>query len=289
MGSKRAGVVISMLIFLIGVPAAHADPGFVLAESQVRAGDTVHFSITGADGRVKYELEVADHRVLEGSGKGKLVSGQFTMPELGSDAKGVTVEAEMRDDDGWEKVKRPLQYLGAALPPPTPEPEPDPPAPPPPALQQTATQAPAPSGGPAVALAAPQATVRQVREPRTRRHARRHRKAVRHESARESQQHARKSERKHKRKSAANKRKRHRPAPRTAPLFDGVPEPGSENYTPDTGAPSGDSHAQPRSVFTRAVASRDEGSALAILIPGLLAFAGLSLTTVTVLRRRRTS
>ena len=91
--------------------AAHTDLSFVLTgpETQARAGDPVHFSITGAQKLVSYELEVADTEVLEGSA----VSGQFTMPDLGEAARVVTVEAELRGP-GKKKttVKRKLMYLG---------------------------------------------------------------------------------------------------------------------------------------------------------------------------------
>ena len=93
---------------------AHTDLGFVLSgpETQARAGDPVHFSITGAQKLVSYELEVGDKEVLEGSA----VSGQFTMPDLGQAARTVTVEAELRGP-GKKKttVKRKFQYLGPAL------------------------------------------------------------------------------------------------------------------------------------------------------------------------------
>ena len=111
---RGAGVFFSALIFLMSAAVAHADPTFVLAESQARAGDSVHFTITGADDHVTYEVEVADRDVLEGEadGDGGVVAGQFTMPDLGSAAKSVQVEAEIREDDDKTTVKRKLQYLG---------------------------------------------------------------------------------------------------------------------------------------------------------------------------------
>jgi hypothetical protein len=96
---------------------AQANPSFNLAESQARAGDVVHFTITGGDDEVTYDFELADHDVVKGAGDGDAgpVSGQFTMPDLGSSAKSVQVKAEIRDDDDDKTtVKRTLQYLGRA-------------------------------------------------------------------------------------------------------------------------------------------------------------------------------
>ena len=147
MRGKGAGVFVSAFIFLMSVGVAHADPGFVITESQVRANDTVHFSITGGEGHVTYEIEVAGRDVLKGSGEGAAVSGQFTMPDLGASAKSVKVEADIKDSDDKTEVKRYLKYLGLALPvEPEPVPEPEPAAA---APQQTAAAAPAPSSAPA--------------------------------------------------------------------------------------------------------------------------------------------
>jgi hypothetical protein len=85
------------------------------------------------------------------------------------------------------------------------------------------------------------------------------------------------------------KRARHRPAPRTAPLFDGVPEPGSENYSPNDEQTSQHKKKGARTpVFASTVASRGSGEpTMAIVLPGLLAVAGFMLAAATVARRRR--
>ena len=272
-------------IFVMSVAVAHADPRFVIAESQVRANDTVHFSIAGGEGHVTYEIEVAGRDLLKGSGDGAAVSGQFTMPDLGASAKSVKVEADIKDSDDKTEVTRKLQYLGLALPviAPDPPPAPEPAAP---ALQQIPAAAPAPpSSAPAAAAVTPvQAGKQRSTKTRSRRHARKRHKTKSHRAVLRRSG-GQKSE-------AAAKRKKHarREAARTAPLFDGVPEPGSENYVPEDQI-----HAAPQKqpvhkpVFGSAVANRSGGEpAMAILIPGLLGLIGFLLAGTTVVRRRRT-
>ena len=274
-----AGGLSSALILLMSVGVAHADPGFTIAESQVRAGDTVHFSITGAEGDLTYEIEVGNRDVLKGSGDGGTASGQFTLPDFGEAAKKLKVEADIRDSDDKTEVKRKLQYLGAALPPPAPAAAPEIAPPVPQASPAVPTTAPAPAASAAPVAAAPVAKHRSKSTARKR--VRKHRKVKRH---RRVVHRTRERER-----EVPVKKRVRRPAPRTAPLFDGVPEPGSENYTPDDQQTS-----QPKkkpahtSLFGSEVASR--GSAeptAAILVPGLVGLAGFLLAAVTVVRQRR--
>jgi hypothetical protein len=265
----------------MSVGVAHADPAFVISESQVRAGDTVHFSISGAEGRVTYEIEVADRDVLKGAGDDGAASGQFTMPDFGATAKQLKVEADIRDSDDETEVKRTLQYLGAALPPPA--------AAPPPQVAPTVPQqaAAAPAFSPAFAAPAPPAAKAPVAKHRSkgkaRKHTRKRRRAKRHRPAM-------RRDREHKREAPVKTRKRARPpAPRTAPLFDGVPESGSERYSPDdeqTSQPKKNpAHA---SVFGNAAAGRGSTEpATAILIPGLMGLGGFLLAAAVVVRQRR--
>ena len=280
-----AGVFFSALILTMSAGVAHADPGFVIAESQVRAGDTVHFSITGGEGRVTYEIEVGDRDVTKGSGEHGAASGQFTIPDFGSTAKTLKVEADIRDSDDETEVNRKLQYLGAALP-----------APAPAAAPQTAPAVPqqiaaAPATSPAPAAAAPTAEVPKAKHrskstPRKhsrKRHKVKRRKVKRHRAvSRRNREHTREA-------PVKAKRRARRPAPRTAPLFDGVPEPGSENYSPEDQESSEPKKRAARTpVFASTVASRANGEpAVAIILPGLLGLAGLMLTAATVARRRR--
>jgi hypothetical protein len=269
---------------------AHADPSFVVAESQARAGDVVHFTISGADGKLTYDIEVDDRDVLKGSGKG-VIAGQFTMPDLGSKAKSVTVEAEMRDEDGDEEDKRKLQYLGQALPV-------EPPAPEPQAAAPAAPQ-PAPAAAPsAPAAAAPAAPAKAVGKPSKakRRHARkrRHKARQRSRSTRKSKsttpvhtQKRTRSEAVHVQRKAASKR---RPAPRRAPLFNGVPEADTGGSSAADGTAGKKPKTKPpTALVTNAVANRDNPGepATAILIPGVLGLIGFILAGATVLRQRR--
>jgi hypothetical protein len=272
----------------MSVAVAHADPGFVITESQVRAGDTVHFSITGGEGHVTYEIEVAGRDLLKGSGDGGSVSGQFAMPDLGVAAKRVKVEADIKDSDDKTEVKRKLQYLGLALPVVTPDPpaEPQPAAP---APQQLAAATPAPTSSTPAAAPVTPAQAAQPRsktraKTRSRRHTRKRRKEERHRAVLHRSG-GQKSE-----AAARTKKRARRPAVRTAPLFDGVPEPGSENYVPDNQL-----HATPKKqpvrkpVFGNAVANRASSeAAMAIFIPGALGLIGFLLAGTTVVRRRRT-
>jgi hypothetical protein len=267
---------------------AHADPSFVLAESQARAGDVVHFSITGADDRVTYEVEVAGRDVLEGEAEGSVISGQFAMPHLGSSARSVEVEAEIREPDDRTTVERRLQYLGPAVA--APAPALPAPAAAPIVPQQTASP-PTPPQSPAAAETTPSPApkVKPRSKHRSKRGQRRHRRTrrtvARHREAPGSNKRA------GRRRAHAKAKRTRRPAPRTAPLFDGVPEPDSGGYS---AGPDKESSARkagpPAAVLTAPVANSNGGEpAAAILVPGLLGLAGFILAAATLLRRRRSS
>jgi translation initiation factor IF-2 len=276
-------VFFTALIFSMSAAVAHADPGFVLAESQARAGDAVHFSITGADDRVTYELEVAGREVLEGEADadGNVISGQFTMPHLGGSPRSVEVEAEIREPDDRTTVTRKLQYVGPALVAPT-QSEPQPAAAP--VVPQQAAPAPASAQTPAATerTSSPAPKVKHRSKRPQRRHRRARRTVARHRGTPSSKRRAG-------RRSHEKPKRTKRAAPRTAPLFDGVPEPDSGGYS---AVPDEESSAReagpPAAVLTTPVASRDGGEpAAAILVPGLLGLAGFILAIATLLRRRR--
>ncbi|MGH2979361.1 MAG: hypothetical protein ACRDLQ_06965, partial [Solirubrobacterales bacterium] len=220
----RSAVLVSALFFLLSTGAAHADPHFALTESQARAGEAVHFSISGARGRVEYELEIGDREVLEGSGAGKHVLGQFTMPDLGPTGRTVTVEAEIEESDDRTSVERKLLYLAPAPAPTTTTVVATPPA----AVLETPSAA-TPAAEPVHPLKADQAPiarpaetpiVRPAGKPPAKRspsHARERRRSARHRSISGSG-------RNRDRVSRVKRRRAKRNAPRTAPLFDGIPE-----------------------------------------------------------------
>ncbi len=275
----------SALIFLVSGGVAHASPSFEMSVSQARAGDVVSFSITGTDGRVSYEIEVGGRDIAQGSGAGSVVSGQFTMPDFGASAKPIRVEADVQESDDKTEVRRTLQYLGLALPPPAPAgpaasaaPEQAAAAP-----KQPAATAPTPRSTAAPRPESDPAAQRKSKET-PRRHVRKRRKAKRHRVVARQR-----VEPTH---SAPAETKRHpRRAPaRTAPLFDGVPERGSERYSaPDDKTSAPKKKAPPVPVFANTVASRgSDEPAKAILIPGLLGLAAFLLAAGTLVRRRRT-
>jgi hypothetical protein len=290
---------LSTLFVLTGGGTAHAHPGFAVVEQQARAGDTVHFSITGARNRVNYEIEVADREVVQGSATGTLITGEFTMPALGESARTFKVEAEMYESGKKTKVKPKIEYLGLALPRPEPARVEEPaapvalpnalPAPNVPAPASAHESAPAPAAAPAT-TAAPVSPARAVRRGtrRARRtDTRRHTRARPHRAEAgglkpHRGRHARKT-----RKT----RSRRGPHARTAPLFDGVPEPGSGSFDPGSvkGFSALNAILPPTVTVAGATADNAAGAdpPVALLVPGLLGLAALTLAG-TALHRRRT-
>jgi hypothetical protein len=114
-----SAVFVAVLISLLSAAAAHARPTFELVETSARAGDVVHFYISGVEDSVAYELEVADTHLqddVDDAGEGEVVSGMFTVPDLGDEPWTVTVEVKMWWLDKRRTVKRRLDYLGHPLP-----------------------------------------------------------------------------------------------------------------------------------------------------------------------------
>jgi hypothetical protein len=266
---------------------AHADPSYVLTgpETQARAGDLVHFTISGTHKHLGYKLEIGDTKVVEGSAGGNLVSGQFTLPNLGQAARTVTLEAEL-DGPGKKKtttVRRELQYLGPALA--SGGPADDQPVVLPvvlPVVTQPAASGPVVPAPPA---AAPAATRRSHGTP-PRRARKRHtvKRRLHTPSSRRS------THRKHHSRDNKSGTRAKGPAPRTAPLFDGVPEPGSRrSHPPGNDAPGLKAIAPPTAALTATAGRGASGeSNLAILVPGLVGLAAFALAGATLVRRHRT-
>ena len=276
----------SLLLLLVGAGAAHARPQFDVSESDARAGDPVHFSVTGAEGYVEYDVEVGDREVLEGAAIGNPILGQFTMPDLGRDARIVKLEAHIELLGKTTKVKQKIRYAGPAAVAPASS------AGPPAAAPETvAPAAVAPTQAPAVQ--APLATAGASPPP--------------HESAaipvagqRPRKAHARRTSREapasrpveRKRRTASvvkRSRAKRRDHPRTAPLFDGIPEsPGG----PAAGNGGGGFHSlnailSPSTPVSSPGAGGGGGLSAAVVIPGLLALAALMLAGTAAARRRR--
>ena len=298
-------------MFLTSVGAAYAHPDFALVETEARAGDTVHFSITGANGPVTFELEIGHHDVVEDAvGAGKVVLGEFVLPHLGDSPKTVTVEAEMRDSRHKKTVKRKLRYLGPALPaarPPPPAPAPQPvarapaPAPAPaapPAAPDPDPVARPPSSAPAAPAPAEPAHAQQrtatpvSRTRKVRRRARRGRKQTKTPRKVQARRYTTNSAGVSRGKSPRRKARAQRSRARTAPLFDGVPERGPGNGA----AGKGSAYASLNAITPAAAvlvpradlpAGDHGGIGAAVIVPGLMGVAALALAGTALQRRRR--
>jgi hypothetical protein len=286
-----AAPVFTTLCLLLSAAPACADPTFLLAQSEARAGDTVQFSIAGANKHVTYDIEVGGKEVLEGSGSpGRMILGQFTMPDLGASSRTVTVQAEIDERRGTTVARRNLQYLlPAPSQPMVSAPLATEPLAAPVVVQQGAPPPPEPPHTipPATAPVAPASV--QKRPTRAPRHARgepratgRNRGPKRHIVVeRRSARHGAKHGAKHRTK---------RRAARTAPLFDGIPEsgsgPGSAAQADGPGFLSLNAIAPSTSVLT---AAKADGLTAAVMVPALLGLAALALTGTALLRKRLTA
>jgi hypothetical protein len=270
---------------LLSAAPAHAHRAFELTEAAAHAGDLVHFSISASEGPVTYELEVGDKEVLQGTGVAA-VSGTFTVPDLGDAARTVTVEAEVRGSEKKKKLKRKLDYLGPALP----VTRPPAPAPPPAAVVvPQAAPSPEPIHSPKAMQGAPPQPASTPQSGRRPRQSRKRRGTapppqVSRGSERRRGVHRRRD--RSNRDAAARKTRSKHPAPRTAPLFDGIPEPGARPGAND-GFFSLNAIAPPPAVLAATSARSGSGSSLAIVVPALLGLAALTLAATAALRRRR--
>ena len=266
-------------MLLASVAAAHADPGLRLTESTATPGDTVHFTISDAEDVKSYSIEIAGRPVTQGGNRGReKISGTFTMPDLGGPTRAVAVDATLTEPDETFKVSRSLQYVGAV---------------------QPATAAPvaaAPEPAQAVVQPAPAPTSTSVPDappayepPHSERPSK---PAVSGRRAPKRRVHVRQAGTpttvEHTRRRAARKRPRKRRAPRTAPLFDGIPE-SSGGRAGAGGPPSLNSIVPPTAFLTAAPAggSEDGGLTAAVLVPAVLGFVALLLAATALLRNRR--
>ena len=289
MQSARAGVLLSALVFLSSVAVAHAQGDFVVTETQARAGDAVHFAITGTSGRVEYELEVGDEDVLRGSATGNPIAGEFAMPDLGGKARPVKVEAEWRVSGKRKKVKHTLEYLGLALPPAKAEPAPESaPAPAPAVATPNAVLSPSPAPvavpAPAAAPVTPKASGTGASPARAVRRGRRRTAPIAHRGRNRVERRGRAEGRTGERRRGQRGKRSRRLRARTAPLFDGVPEPGSGRYRESS--PSGFAALNAIVSPTTAARSADAGLPVAILVPGMLGLAAIALSGMALHRRR---
>ena len=270
---------------MLSAAAAYARPSLEVTEATARAGDLVHFSISGVDGHVTYVLEVGDKDVLQGAGGG-VISAAFTVPDMGDAVRTVTVEAEIQGSDKRKKVKRKLEYLGPALPA-TGPPAPAPPPPVPAAVPQ-ATPSPQPIYPPdrveaiSPAQAVTPASSRGPRKSRKRRAIESPRNAAR---SGERRKHARRGRDRPNPDMSSKKNRSKRPAPRTAPLFDGIPEPGAGAWPGEDGP----NPIAPRKAVVTPTGARlaDGGVNAAVVVPALLGLAALALAGMAALRRRQ--
>jgi hypothetical protein len=271
---------LTTLTFLLSSATAHAKPSFWLAESSACAGDLVHFTISGVDGNVAYALEVDNIQVLKGASDGA-VSGTFTVPDRGDAVRGVAVEAEIRKPGRRKTVESELDCLGSALPvtaPPVPSTSPPGAVAPQAAPSPEAIRSPdAIEGPPSAPAVTPQSNrrrrgshKRQVIEP-----------PPNVARSRERRRRARPDRDRRKHHAGTRNRRSKRAARGTAPLFDGIPQPGRGQH-PAT------EPTTPRPAVLVATGARPGGGVYAaIVVPVLLGLAALALAGTAVLRRRR--
>lgn len=285
------------LVLLVGAAPAHAGPSLHLGESEARAGQVVHFSISDVDEEEAYVIQIGDRPVAAGNGtQSEQVSGQFTMPDLGGGERKVTLEAEIRDQDDRKTVKRKLRYLGGPAPALTVADTPPvtPPAPAPATLPPAApTPAPAPAQ-PLTVAGVPASEPPAIRSRSRRGSSRPARNKSRSERRRSrSQPHRPKSRGRDSTVKRAKRNKAKRDHARTAPLFDGVPEPGSGGSRGGSDARSGlndhNTIAPPAAALTVAGGDASGGLTAATVVPALLGLAAFALAGMALLRKRRTS
>ena len=278
----RAAVLLTTLTFLLSAAVAQASPSFQLTDSSARAGDLVHFSISGIDGSGTYELEVDDTYVLDGTSAGP-ISGTFAVPDLGDAARTVTVEAKIWASGRRKNMWSDLEYLGSALPviePPAQAPTPAAPTAPQPAAS------PAPDYTPNAVDGSPASAVKT--RSKHRRHSRRRRatEPLRHVARNGERRRRAHHGHHHRRRGAATRHARHKRAGRqTSRLLDGVSKPGTP---PQANQHAGPGRTAPHTAVLVATGARPgKGMTAAAVVPALLGFAALVLAGTAVVRRRR--
>lgn len=268
---------------LLTAGSAQARPSFDLGTSSARAGDVVHFGISGVDGwGVAYHLELAGEDLLGGRSKNS-VAGTFTMPDLGEEAITVNLDAWLRWSDTKARTKRSLEYRGPALPP-------APPAPPPgtvpaglplapPVSEQGDSPAPGPGSSPSKqASPKPHGARRKART--------RHHTTSKPSSAASGGERLRATRRvrgRHARDTAARHRRSKQSLRRIAPLRDGGGASAGEGPAHDQNASTQNA---PRVAIAAPRRGLHDGIDASIVVPALFTLGGLKLLGVAVLRRR---
>jgi hypothetical protein len=279
----RAAVVFTTLGFLLSSATAHAKASLVLTEGSARAGDLVHFTISGVDGSTTYALLLDGMQVSEGTADGP-ISGAFTVPDLGDGAWTVTIAADIRRPGKRRWAESKLGYLGPALP--VTPPSAPPPAPATPVVPQVSepTQ---PVRLPDTTEPSKQAPA-VVTRPRRRRQSRKPHPLEPHPAEARSgrpRRHANRGrDRRNHHRSETRKTHSKRKGRRRAPLSLGIPEPTGGARQP------GPNPAVSRPgvlVATGAHAVNGGGAHAAVLVPAVLGLAALGLAGTAVLRRRR--
>jgi hypothetical protein len=282
-----SAVFVAVLISLLSAAAAHARPTFELVETSARAGDVVHFYISGIEDSVAYEVEVADTYLLDDAGEGDVVSGMFTVPDLGDEPSTVTVEVKMWWLDKRRTVKRRLGYLGHPLP------ETETAAPVPPATVGDAVQG-APAPEPTSSPKAPEGTsLVPASKPQSRRPRQSRKRGAagspRHLERSAARRRAAHRGRDHRNRDAKPRHRRSKYSGRhITQFFDGYAEPRA-------GARPGGGNGffalnaiAPHTAALAGTAAHPGGGADAsVVVPALLALTALTLAGTAVLRRRR--
>ena len=275
-----------MLITLLSAGSAHARPTFELVDQSARAGDVVHFRISGVDGwGVAYHLEIDGDDLLDGRSKTPL-TGTFTMPDRGEDARSTVVVAALWWSNTNGRVTRNLQYLGPALhaDPPASSPEPTAPA----AVPQAAPS-PQPGYSPQPAAGSPlsKAVSRKPhhgRRHKPKRHATETQGSGRSHGERHRRQHGA-LDRRNRRAAAKQRRSKHR-ARRATRFFNGYAEPGGQVQPGDRNESVAPKPA-PRTVVLARRRSLDDGVDASVMVPAVMTLAALTLAGTALLRRRR--
>ncbi len=290
-GETREGQAISRagaaalfitLTFLSSVAVAHAAPSLDLANPSARAGDPVNFTISDVYDTVTYDLYVDGNWVtddtVDASDDG-VVSGIFTMPDLGSEARTVSVEVAV--SGRRRKAQSDLDYLGPALP------GTAPPAQAPPSagsVQPQAATSPRPPSSPkVVGGASPEPATPGPSHRRTRGSGKKPGRPTRPADDRNGGRH--RARRRHERQAASRHRRSNHNSHRGRAISGGSGPPGLGPQEKPPLKP-----AAPHRVVLAATGARPAGGTHAsVVVPAVLGLSSLALAGTAVLRRRRLS
>jgi hypothetical protein len=274
---------LTTLSFLSSVAVAHATPSLELSDTSAHAGDPVNFTISGVYGTVTYELDVDGTWVLDDSVDADddgVVSGMFTMPDLGN--AGRTVGVEVALSGRRRRLQGDLQYLGPALPVS---------APPAPGLPSTTPVQPQaaptpkePYSGKVVEKTSPaQAATPRPRHGRRQGHGRNTGRPTRQAARSDAgHRHAHRDRRRHHRHEGTKHTRPKHKSHRAAPTVSGTsgPQLQGKRLPPDPGG------SRP-SVLVAAGARPRGGAHATVVVPAVLGLASLALAGTALMRRRR--